>query len=63
MNGAYGIAHSRLADAAVLLTALHRLLHIAGIVKRIENTDYINTVFNRLFNEHINNIVGVMLVA
>ena len=63
MNRAYGIAHCRLADTAVLLTALHRLLHVAGIVKRVKNTDYVDAVFNRLFDKHINNIVGVMLIA
>ena len=63
MNGAYGVAYSRLAYSAVFFTALHSLFHIARIVKRVKNTDNVNAVFNRLFNEHINHVIGIMLVA
>ena len=63
MNGAYGVAYGSLAYSAVFFTALHCLFHIARIVERVENTDDINAVFDRLFNEHINHIVRIVLVA
>ena len=61
--GADGIADCGLADSAILFRVFDRCFKVAHIVERIENTDYINAVFNRLPAELLHNVIRIMLIA
>ena len=63
MNGAFGVAQSSFTYTTVFFTALDSLFNIANIIKSIKYSDNLNTVLNRFFNKHINNIVRIMLVT
>ena len=63
MNGAEGVAYRAGGDGAVLERLIDRHFDIAYIVKRVEDTDYVDAVLNALLDEKAHDIVGVMLVA
>ncbi len=63
MHFARGVRKRRFNRAAVLFGALYGLAHVARVVERVENTDYIYAVLYRHFAEFVYHVVGVMLVA
>ena len=63
MNGAGGVRNRSLAYTAVFFTALYSLLHISGVVKSVENTENVTTVFDSFLYELIYYVVGIVLVS
>ena len=63
MYRACRVAHCSFNDAAVLLYCLDRCFHIADIVESIENTDYIDSVFDGLSAESLNHIICIVTVT
>ena len=60
---ARGIAYCRLNVTALALCGVYGSFEISGIVERIENSQYIDSVSNRLLNEIFDHVVGVVTVA
>ena len=63
MHRADRVADGDFRRAAVLLAGLDRLLEVAHVVERIEDTDDVNAVFDGLLDERIDHVVCIVLVA
>ena len=63
MNGARRVRNSDFADSAVFFDCLNRRFEVSHVVQRVENSDYVNTVFNRIFDKLLHYVVGVMLIT
>ncbi|CSA56049.1 Uncharacterised protein [Vibrio cholerae] len=63
MYWASGVAERALRMRAHLFHRLQRLLHVAYIVHRIEDTKYIHAVFHRTLHKSIHYIIGIVAVA
>ena len=62
MNRALCVADGTGSDCAVFNGFVNRDFNIAYIVERVKNSDDVNAVFNRFFDEHSDNIIGIMLI-
>ena len=63
MDGRRRIAQRYLTASAVFLRGDDRLLQVADVVQRVENADDVDTVFDGLFAEQIDDVVGIVAVA
>ena len=57
------IADRRLNMTVFLLGSVYSGLEVAGIVERVEDTDNVDTVCNRLLDEILDDVVGIVTVA
>ena len=63
VDGAFCVADCAGSDCAVFQRFVHSNLNVAHVVECVENTNDVNTVFNGLFHEHTNDIVGIMFIS
>ena len=61
--GRNGVAYRRFADTAVFLYGFDGLHKVSGVVERVENSDYVNSVFDGFFNKFVNHVIRIMLVS
>ena len=60
--GACRVRNRDFADSAVFLDCLYRRFKVSHVVQRVENSYYVYAVFNRIFDEFLNDVVGIMLI-
>ena len=63
MNRADRIADCTLGMTACLQTFVNCDCHVLRVIQCIEDTDNVNSVFNRLTDESAHCIIGIMLIS